>query len=919
MAHWNDAWLGFLLLFHHLCLLPLVDCMVINIYSSTKPHTILANLGEDAWTNYTLRSPQSEAQSSRVLDVEPQSGLVRMISKPNCKTLRQNPFVLSIESSSISNPSQRILRTLSVYTFGEHCVRRFRRKVSSHSPIGTRVLNLREVTRGEFGIQPSSLKLKNTPARKYFMIDANSDYLVLRRPLREVEARDLSLNIVFPAAKYVKKNKQVLLAELRVFIDNTANSVKRGRRFRRRVQRNPPRFSSSHLTARVREDARLGTSVTTVNAQDTNNGNAGKLKYSMSASQNLLSQNFFKIDSNTGLISTKAMLDRENMALHHFRVKAEYDLNRNLYAEADLTIFVVDVNDNAPKFESSSYSKVIPEDFIVGDTILEVRARDSDDGSNAEILYTITNNGGLNSIFRIGQRSGAITVDKELDRETVEQYALTIQASDKGSPPKTDQASVTISVTDVNDCIPQFSKRTYLATIREDVKPGFLVVTVTASDKDAGKNGEVGYTFSSGNDQELFSINRISGQIKVNKKLDYESSSLHILFVAAQDKGEPPNYNESLVEITLLDVNDNAPQFVNQDFLGTVSEDKPVGHTFTYVQAYDADDGTNRQIVYSIVDSNLPFGINSQIGSLFLTKKLDREQADQYVFQIKAQDKGSPPKYGLARVTVTVTDVNDNPPQFSQSVYYSSVAENANIGTTVVQVSAEDPDLGHGNIFYSLDFRGSQRRCFRIFADGAITLSCRLDYSVTKSFTLTVKARDNRFESSVTVVINVTDSNTHKPIFQKRIYQVRISEATAVKGQVLVVSATDNDQGSNAKIKYAFVKPVRDFDINSNTGEITVSHPLDRETTPLYRFEVSGTDHGKPPLKGTTNVHITVTDVNDNKPRFLQSNYGKSIKENVPPGTKVLEVSATDEDEGSNKAIIYSFTKNGKYVSGTEM
>ena len=91
-------------------------------------------------------------------------------------------------------------------------------------------------------------------------------------------------------------------------------------------------------------------------------------------------------------------------------------------------------------------------------------------------------------------------------------------------------------------------------------------------------------------------------------------------------------------------------------------------------------------------------------------------------------------------------------------------------------------------------------------------------------------------------------------------------------------------------------------------------HPLDHKITSQYRFEVSATDHGNLLLKGTANVHITVTYVNDNTPRFLQSNYEKSILENVQPGTRVLEVSAVDDDVGSNKAIIYSFAKNGKYI-----
>ena len=149
-------------------------------------------------------------------------------------------------------------------------------------------------------------------------------------------------------------------------------------------------------------------------------------------------------------------------------------------------------------------------------------------------------------------------MDKHLDWETVQQYSLTVQASDSASPPKTGQATVRITVTDV--------KREYSKKIPENIKTGELVLTVSASDEDLGTNGEVTYSFSSGKDQELFSINHLNGQIKVNKKLDYEYIPVHTLFVMAQDKGESPNYNETSVEIYLIDVNDNAPQFVNSNF-----------------------------------------------------------------------------------------------------------------------------------------------------------------------------------------------------------------------------------------------------------------------------------------------------------------------------------------------------------------
>ena len=191
----------------------------------------------------------------------------------------------------------------------------------------------------------------------------------------------------------------------------------------------------------------------------------------MSANQNLLSQRFFSINPDTGLIKTLKTLDREDMAFHYFDVIAKYQQHSSLSARAKLTIVVGDVNDNAPKFELPSYSKQIPEDTLVGDIVLDVQAQDEDD---TVIHYSITNRVGVNQAFRIVEDSGAIIVDKPLDRETVQQYSLTIQASDQGSPPKTDQTTVRITITDVNDCAPQFSKKEYTVSILENIKPGTL-------------------------------------------------------------------------------------------------------------------------------------------------------------------------------------------------------------------------------------------------------------------------------------------------------------------------------------------------------------------------------------------------------------------------------------------------------------
>ena len=889
-----------------------VDGEVINIYSSTKPGTVLANLSTAGWTNYTLQS-----NSFQVVSIDASNGLVRMARQPNCERLPLNPFTMFVERTSIYEPTKRSLSPLTVAIIRQNCVLKFRSRLKCKDIIGRRVFNLRHIFthwRG-LNLNPVTIRLRNTTWRKYFRVSTKLNHLILRRTLVDIKNSSVEIELVFPASNKNGRNKQVLVARVQLIIDCKHNIVKRKLRFRRRTQFSAPRFSNSYFRAHISEDASIGSTVSTISADDTNSGGAGKIVYRMAATQNLDSMSYFAIDRNTGLIKTLRALDRESMPRHFFRVTAEYESHQSLYAEADVTITVDDVNDNGPKFESSSYRKVIPEDMYVGDTVLDVRARDLDAGSNAAILYSIVNRAGVNQAFHIREDSGAITIDSPLDREAVAQYSLTIEARDQGLPPKTGRATVRITISDVNDCAPQFSKQQYSASVREDARTGHLVLTVSASDKDLGTNGEVTYSFTSGNDLGLFSINRLNGEIKVSKALDYEHISNHLLFVMAQDKGETPMYNETSVEISIIDVNDNAPQFVSSNFQETVSEGENVGHTFTRILAFDADDGSNRQIVYSLVESTLPFGINSQSGDLYLTKKLDRETEERYVFHVKATDKGVPKMSSQTKVTVTVGDINDNPPKFSQLVYFGSVVEKARYGTTVLRVRATDPDLGQSNIFYSLEFSDPrQRRCFRISGSGAITLSCRLDYSKTKFYSLIVKARDSRLEGSATVRINVTDSNTHKPIFLRRIYQGRINEATKVGGRVLTVRATDDDEGLNAKLTYAFEQSQRDFNINPNNGEITVARSLDRETTPQYRFDVSATDHGNPRFKGTANVHITVTDVNDNRPRFLNSSYAKSILENVRPGTKVLEVSAVDDDDGSNKAITYSFATNGNYT-----
>ena len=776
------------------------------------------------------------------------------------------------------------------------------------SPVGTRVFQLRDVVDAkQRASKPLDFRLVNFEARKRFAVDRSNGYLVLRKSLVEAQQRILKVDVAYSAA-----GEKLLthLAHLTVFVDNRSNFGMTQRRSRRQATSQPPRFTNRRITSTVSEAASVGTLVRTMAA---NYGGSGNLKYSMSPSQNLDSKNYFQINPISGAVTTLKVLDRETMATHYFRVKAEVRGKPNMYGQCELVIKVDDVNDNFPIFEHQSYTKTVPEELGIGDPVIQVRAVDKDDGTNADIRYSFET---PTAAFLIDQKNGLVTVQRELDRETVPEYSLKVRAEDRGTPPKSATVNLRIVVRDVNDNAPIFSKSNYPTKIREDARPGSLVVTVTATDKDQGTNSDILYDIVGGNDDGLFSINRINGEIKVANNLDYERMPLYNLLIGAQDKGKPPQLSQATVEIELINVNDNAPQFINPHFQTSVQESVDANTVIFKVVAMDSDGNgkdINSQIVYSITTSGMPFSVDPNTGDIKTTRKLDREKNAKFTFSLKAADKGKPSKEGFCQMTVTLIDVNDNPPTFDKAVYEASIPEESHWGARVVAVSANDPDGGPSNVFYS--FGNSGVSCFHINGQGVITLSCRLNYNHIKQYSFTVKASDGLLDSTAVVIVNVTDSNTYAPIFKKRSYTASVLEDVKRGALVVEVLATDGDHGLNAKISYSFEGDVSDFTIDSDSGQIRTSGSLDRESHPTYSMAVSARDHGVPPKTAKAVVYITVDDVNDNAPVFTKVEYSAIIRENIPPPKTVLTVTATDQDKGSNKAVQYKLSSKGDYVS----
>lgn len=720
------------------------------------------------------------------------------------------------------------------------------------------------------------------------------------------------------------------------------NDTDIAKRVRRELRNQSPFFEQALYVASIMEEQIPPAAVTTLRARDPE---GSTIEYTMTSLLDSRSQGMFQIDAHSGSVVTMVRLDRELVDVHYFRILATDDSFPPRSGTTTLQINVLDCNDYAPTFESSEFHASVRESASAGSTVVTLRATDQDVGKNAEIEYAIENISGekdstdvINQPFRIDAQTGVLTVRSQLDRERVESYSVIVTAKDLAHPTsarKTSTATVVVNVLDDNDNYPQFGERTYSVHIKEDSgNDNPVIAQVVATDADAGVNAFIRYAIIGGNTMSQFSIDSMTGQVSLVKPLDYETTRSYRLVVRAQDGGSPSRSNTTQLLINVVDVNDNSPRFYAQLFQESVLESVPPGYNIVRVQAYDADEGDNAEITYSIIDAtsstglsfedgqseevvsttDFPLSVDSRTGWVHTTTTLDREKQSKYQFQVMAKDHGNPSRSASASVLITVQDVNDNDPAFNPKHYEVSLAEDEVPGTPVVQVIATDPDED-SRLHYEIS-GGNTRGRFAITSQngyGLITVAQNLDYKQERRFILTVSATDSGGRvDTATVYVNITDANNFAPVFENAPYSASVFEDAPLGTTVLVVSASDGDVGLNAELTYTLSEDAsgpQPFRVIEQTGAIVTNNLLDRETASSYLLTVTAQDGGTPSLSDTTDIEITVSDVNDNKPMFTAPMYLSSIPENALIGTSVIQVSATDVDIGMNGRIRYSLVE----------
>uniref|UniRef100_A0A669BXE3 Cadherin 7 n=1 Tax=Oreochromis niloticus TaxID=8128 RepID=A0A669BXE3_ORENI len=442
-----------------------------------------------------------------------------------------------------------------------------------------------------------------------------------------------------------------------------------------------------------------------------------------------------------------------------------------------------------------------------------------------------------------------------------------------------------------------------------------LYVGKLHSDVDKG-DGKVKYVLSGEGATSIFTIDENTGDIHATKRLDREAQAYYTLQAQAVDRlTNLPVEPKSEFVVKVQDINDNEPKFPDGPYLAGVPEMSPLGTMVVQVVATDADDptyGNSARVVYSIEHGHPYFSVEPKTGVIRTAlPNMDRETRDQYVLVIQAKDMVGQMGglSGTTSVTVTLTDVNDNPPRFN---YQYTVLESLLVQSVVARIKAADADIGSNA---EMDYRimdGDGPGMFNITTDedtqeGVIMLLKPLDFETKSSFSLRIEATNRNIDSNflslgpfsdtTSVKVTVEDVN-EPPVFSIPLSKMVVSEDAKVGTSIGRVSAHDPDN-SNSPIRYSIDRNTdleRFFNVDALSGVISTAKPLDREANSVHNLTIFAIESHDPTQIGKGITLITVLDVNDNAPVFA-IDYETLLCENAIPGQVIQTISAVDKDE----------------------
>ncbi|XP_065814560.1 protocadherin alpha-8 isoform X32 [Labrus bergylta] len=624
----------------------------------------------------------------------------------------------------------------------------------------------------------------------------------------------------------------------------------------------------------------------------------------------------FEVNPNNGVLYVHKNLDREEMCdkdgacLKDLKIVVENPLEIHY-----VTVEITDANDHVPTFVEKEKVIEIAENTFPGARFQLPGALDPDIGVNSVQRYKLSQNDHFNLEIRDrdDDKIPFLVLQRQLDREQKTTHSLILTAIDGGTPSKSSNLNLTINVLDINDNRPTFSKEVYSVTLQENVALDTFVIKVNATDLDEGTNGDVEYSFGGDINSkvlDLFNLDRHTGEIIVKGHIDYETADVFKLNVQASDRGQPPMTTDCRVIIKIQDFNDNRPEIEVTSISSMVPENAKHGTVVSLISITDRDSGLNGKVKCSL-SGDVPFELKpsfkENMYSLVTKETLDRETVSHYDISITATDYGEPPLSAFKTLSIQVSDVNDNIPEFSQSPLELYLTENNAPGESIFSVSAVDKDLNdNAAVSYRITRGGGGHNDMASFLNinpenGQITALKGFDFETVKTFQFQVVATDSgtpSLSSNVTVNVFILDQNDNAPVILYPVSSNGSAEGVEeiprnVNAAHLVtkVRAYDADIGYNGWLLFSLQEVTEHslFALDRYTGQIRTFRSFTETDEAEQKLVILVKDNGNVSLSATATVIVKVVEP---KEAFAASD----VK------------SATNDDEESNVTFYLMIT-----------
>eukprot|EP00117_Sycon_ciliatum_P011661 scpid2392/ scgid13049/ Protocadherin Fat 1; Cadherin family member 7; Cadherin-related tumor suppressor homolog; Protein fat homolog; Protocadherin Fat 1, nuclear form len=674
-----------------------------------------------------------------------------------------------------------------------------------------------------------------------------------------------------------------------------------------------PAFSSPTLSAVISENATVGSLVLAATATDLDLGANSLLTYSLLNSSS--GYEFLSISSSTGYIYLRRSLLPLELSTLQVVVMVADSGAPSLSSTALLNVTILDSNEHAPVFvpAAARYSVVSSLPVVAGTVLVTLTVQDSDATVDDNLHFSITA-GDAAHRFAISS-NGQLSVLHSYDLSAM--YELRVEVSDGRFV-----SSANVSIEFHNDTVAglTFNETSpYVVSLPESAAVNSSVFRVTAVDHiassdDMSASPPLHYTLLT--NTHVFSINSLTGQIVTSAPLDRENQTRYTLHVQVWDRTEVTRIAQTVLLVTILDINDNAPVFAPGTYTTTLLSNTTISSLVYTLVAMDADDGSNALVTYTIVSGNIGrvFSLAPATGQLTVAKSLRNLVSDRYSLTVQAEDSGTPMRHNTTH-TLNITIEHVGRPVFVSAPYRVNVLENITVGSSVVMVMAQSP-FGDGRALrYSLE-RGNFGVFFIEPTLGTILLSSKLDHSQQQHYRLSVRATDplEGLFTETSVDIGVIDVNDKAPVFRQTLHSVIVNEDIAVGSAVLHVTATDDDAGSYGDVTYSFDSATSQdlpFSINAQNGTIFTTQTLDFDNTSRYEWVILASDGGSPSLTSASAAIVNVRNVNNHPPIFTSPSFNATVDEDALIGFVLVAAVATDAD-GTLNPLKYAIV-NGSY------